>query len=208
MKERIFEIAHFADAGVLYLLIGLSLFSLLIIIERYVRIGRVARLSQVERRKLEVQLAKGSLDSIVALELSSESLEGRVMIRALEQIRTTGSRGLEQIFNTFEQIEQPKLERSLTFLATVGSNAPYIGLFGTVLGIMKSFNDLSQASSAGQQTVMAGISAALIATAAGLLVAIPNVLAYNYFQKQVQGILGGLATFKEAALGYAHTRGL
>lgn len=205
MKDRIFAVAHYADAGVLYLLIFLSLVSLYIIAERYVRLNRIARRSREERDKLELALAAG--ENLSEMHLMPESLEGRIWAQAMEHLRKFGLRGLEEKFATFVQFEQPKLERSLTFLATVGSNAPYIGLFGTVLGIMKSFNDLAQASSAGQQTVMAGISAALIATAAGLLVAIPNILAYNYFQKQVKAIVSGIETFREAATSMAKTMG-
>lgn len=208
MQDRIFAIAHYADAGVLYLLIFLSFVSLYIIAERYWTLSKVSRVSQAQRRKLESALASGRMAEIDELELDGSSLENRILSRAFEHMRKNGSRGLEETFSTFVQFEQPKLEKSLTFLATVGSNAPYIGLFGTVLGIMKSFHDLAHASSAGQQTVMAGISAALIATAAGLLVAIPSILAYNYFQKQVKAILSGIESFKEAALAYAKVKGL
>jgi biopolymer transport protein TolQ len=207
MKDRIFSIAHYADAGVLYLLISLSFASLTVIFERFLRLSGITKASAEQRNRLESFLADGRAGQIDELELDPSSLEGRMMDRALNHLHANGSKGLEETFNTFVQFEQPRLERSLTFLATVGSNAPYIGLFGTVLGIMKSFNDLAEASSAGQQTVMAGISAALIATAAGLMVAIPNILAFNYFQKQVKAVVGGLDTFKEAALGFAKIRG-
>ncbi|MEI7973576.1 MAG: MotA/TolQ/ExbB proton channel family protein, partial [Bdellovibrio sp.] len=100
------------------------------------------------------------------------------------------------------------LEKSLGFLATIGSNAPYIGLLGTVLGIMKAFHDLATAPEAGQQTVMAGISLALVATAAGLFVAIPAVVAYNAYQKQVKGILQSLDALKEMCLAYAKKKNL
>ncbi len=72
---------------------------------------------------------------------------------------------------------------------------------------MKSFHDLAHATSAGQQTVMAGISAALIATAAGLMVAIPNIVAYNYFQKQVKAIIGGIESTKDMVVAYAKMKG-
>lgn len=93
-------------------------------------------------------------------------------------------------------------------MATIGSNAPYIGLLGTVMGIMKAFHDLSQASEGGQQAVMAGISAALVATAAGLFVAIPAVLAYNYFSKQARSILQNLDLTKELCISMAKKKGL
>lgn len=208
MKDRIFSIAHYADAGVLYLLLTLSLASLLVIFERYLRLNRIAKQSAAQRAQLEALLASGKIAEVDQLELKEGTIEWRLLQRGLAHLRANGSAGLEESFSTFVQFEQPKLERSLTFLATVGSNAPYIGLFGTVLGIMKSFNDLANASSAGQQTVMAGISAALIATAAGLMVAIPNILAFNYYQKQVKAIISGLESFKDAVVAYAKVKGL
>ncbi|MBK8202139.1 MAG: MotA/TolQ/ExbB proton channel family protein [Bdellovibrionales bacterium] len=208
MKDRIFSVAHYADAGVLFLLIALSIASLIVIFERYVRLGRLAKSSKKQRDKLEEVLTRGNMSEIDTLQLVDGSLEARLVKRGMTHLKQNGRKGLEESFSTFVQFEQPKVERSLTFLATVGSNAPYIGLFGTVLGIMKSFNDLANATNAGQQTVMVGISAALIATAAGLMVAIPNILAYNYFQKQVKSIIAGLESFKDALIAYAKVKEL
>ena len=87
-------------------------------------------------------------------------------------------------------MERQHLERRLLILGTLGNNAPFIGLFGTVLGVIKAFHDLAQSASAGPEVVMQGLSEALIATAVGLLVAIPSVIAYNYFQKRVNDLLG------------------
>ena len=208
MKDRIFSVAHYADAGVLFLLIALSIASLIVIFERYVRLGRIAKSSKRQRDKLEEVLTRGNMSEIDTLQLVDGSLEARLVKRGMTHLKQNGRKGLEESFSTFVQFEQPKVERSLTFLATVGSNAPYIGLFGTVLGIMKSFNDLANATNAGQQTVMVGISAALIATAAGLMVAIPNILAFNYFQKQVKSIIAGLESFKDALIAYAKVKEL
>jgi biopolymer transport protein ExbB len=135
-----------------------------------------------------------------------ESLEGKAAYMGLKYIKDHGDRGLSEVFNAFSLVEKPKLERFLNFLATIGSNAPYIGLFGTVLGIMKAFNDLATTPDANQQTVMAGISVALLATAAGLFVAIPAVIAYNYFQKQVKLVLSNLVAVKELCLAYAKSK--
>lgn len=208
MKDRIFSVAHYADAGVLFLLIALSIASLIVIFERYVRLGRIAKSSKKQRDRLEEVLARGNMSEIDTLQLVDGTLEARLVKRGMTHLKQNGRKGLEESFSTFVQFEQPKVERSLTFLATVGSNAPYIGLFGTVLGIMKSFNDLANATNAGQQTVMVGISAALIATAAGLMVAIPNILAFNYFQKQVKAIIAGLESFKDALIAYAKVKEL
>jgi len=82
-----------------------------------------------------------------------------------------------------------QLGGGLAFLATVCATAPFIGLFGTVLGIIKAFADLSRNSGGGAGAVMAGISEALVATAVGLMVAIPAVIAFNFFQAQVRKTL-------------------
>lgn len=126
----------------------------------------------------------------------------------MKHLKENGSKGLEELYHSFVLSEKPDLEKFLGFLATVGSNAPYIGLFGTVLGIMKAFHDLSQATDAGQQTVMAGISMALVATATGLLVAIPAVGFYNYYQRLVKGILQNLESLKEVCMAYAKKKGI
>ncbi|UPT74212.1 MAG: MotA/TolQ/ExbB proton channel family protein [Elusimicrobiota bacterium] len=84
--------------------------------------------------------------------------------------------------------EKRHLEGKLLWLGTLGNNAPFVGLFGTVLGVIKAFHDLAESGS-GPEVVMAGLSEALVATAVGLLVAIPAVLAYNALSKQVKDIL-------------------
>jgi biopolymer transport protein ExbB len=208
MKDRIFAIAHYADAGVLYLLITLSFLSIAVIIERYLRLNKVAKKSKEERKKLEDAMSAVKISDLENVPLDPNSLEGRVMGYAFEHLRLHGLKGLPETFDAFVNFQKPKLEKSLTFLATVGSNAPYIGLFGTVLGIMKSFYDLANASSAGQQTVMSGISAALIATAAGLMVAIPNILAFNYFSKQVKSIISGIESCKDMVIAYGKMKGM
>jgi biopolymer transport protein ExbB/TolQ len=82
-----------------------------------------------------------------------------------------------------------KLERYLSILGTLGNIAPFIGLFGTVVGIIRAFRDLAVSGSGGPSVVAAGISEALITTAAGLVVAIPAVIAYNYFLRRVGTVM-------------------
>ena len=91
--------------------------------------------------------------------------------------------------------QSDRLSRSLSFLATCGNTAPFIGLFGTVWGIMTSFHDIGLKGSASLATVAPGIAEALIATAAGLAAAIPAVMAYNYFLGQVRRLEAELRDF-------------
>jgi biopolymer transport protein ExbB len=96
--------------------------------------------------------------------------------------------------------ERLLLERNLAYLGTVGNNAPFVGLFGTVIGIIQAFNDLSLNSTGGAATVMAGISEALVATAVGLLVAIPAVAAFNVFQRRIKTLMGDSDALVHAVL--------
>lgn len=100
--------------------------------------------------------------------------------------------------------EDEKLEKNLTFLATVGSVTPYIGLFGTVIGIMNSFISLASQSQASLQVVAPGIAEALIATAMGLFAAIPAVVAYNRYSSRVDSITGNYGTFTEEFSSILH----
>ncbi len=206
--EKVFAVAHLADQVVLWLLLVLSVISIGMILERYFALKKVSKASEKIRSRVKLALQSNSPQDVEDIAKDPDTIEGRAASYAIKHMRESGSRGLEEVFNTFTLTERPELERYLGFLATVGSNAPYIGLFGTVLGIMKAFNDLATSPEAGQQTVMAGISMALVATAAGLFVAIPAVAAYNYYSKQVRGILQSLDSVKELALAHAKKKGV
>lgn len=100
--------------------------------------------------------------------------------------------------------EMEKLDHHLPFLATVGSTSPYIGLFGTVWGIMNSFRGLASVPQVTLATVAPGISEALIATAMGLFAAIPAVIAYNRFSAQADKLVGNYETFAEEFSAILH----
>ena len=208
LTDRIFTVAQIADQVVLWILVVLSILSLGIIMERFFSLRRISKESAEVRRKIRSALQSNAVDEIENMSRSQDTLEGRALNYAMRHIKDSGPKGLEEAFNSFALTERPELERYLGFLATVGSNAPYIGLLGTVLGIMKSFQDLSVSTEAGQQTVMAGISLALVATAAGLFVAIPAVISYNYYQRKVRATLQSLDSVKELCLAYAKKKGL
>ncbi|AZZ91198.1 MULTISPECIES: protein TolQ [unclassified Hahella] len=102
--------------------------------------------------------------------------------------------------------EMDRLEAHLPFLATVGSTSPYIGLFGTVWGIMNSFRGLAQIQQATISTVAPGISEALIATAMGLFAAIPAVIAYNRYSARSESLANSFQTFAEEFSSILHRR--
>src|SRR5690606_27978756 len=100
-------------------------------------------------------------------------------------------------------LERDGLERRLGFLGTLGNNAPFIGLFGTVIGVIQAFDALEQgAAQAASSGVMAAIAEALVATAVGIAVALPAVAAYNYLQQRVASILSGVEVLSNLVLAY------
>ena len=208
LTEKLFNVAQGGAEAILWLLIVLSVLSVAMILERYITLRGVRVRSERIKVRMREALASNSLDDLEDLSKDRDSLEGRALSYGLRHARDYGANGLAEIFNSFALLERPMLERSLTFLATVGSNAPFIGLLGTVLGIMKAFRDLAQnMQSAGNQAVMLGIAEALVSTAVGLVVAIPAVIAYNYFQKQVRQSLQSLESVRELCLAYAMKKG-
>lgn len=208
LSEKIFTIAHYADQVVLILLVVMSVISVGMIFERFITLKKISDNSAAVRQKIRAALMDGNLAGFEDLAKDTSTLEGRSAAQALRHFKESGTAGVEEVFNTFLLNEKPELERYLAPLATIASNAPFIGLLGTVLGIMKAFNDLAQSADAGQQTVMAGISIALVATAAGLFVAIPAGIFYNYYTRKVKGIYTNLESVKELGLAYAKKRGL
>ncbi|HDY98936.1 MAG TPA: protein TolQ [Pseudomonas sabulinigri] len=114
--------------------------------------------------------------------------------------------GVERAMRVAIAREEERLEQHLPFLATVGSVSPYVGLFGTVWGIMNSFIGLSQVQQATLATVAPGIAEALIATAIGLFAAIPAVVAYNRFSTRSEHLLGQYYNFAEEFSAILHRR--
>lgn len=207
LSEKIFALAKYADQVVLIVLAIMSVVSVGMIFERYLALSKISERSAAVRNKIKNYLIQNNIKGFEDLAKDFDSLEGRAAAHAYKHIKDNGSQGFEEVYNTFVLNEKPELEKYLGVLATIASNAPFIGLLGTVLGIMKAFNDLAQATDAGQQTVMAGISVALIATAAGLFVAIPAGIFYNYYTRKVKGLMTSLESVKEFGLAYAKTKG-
>lgn len=198
--EKFFAMAGGLDLVVLYILLALSVTSLAVIMERFFALSKIAKSSRRVRELLESDLQNNQLGSLKKIIDEGDSIESRAIALLLKQGEGKGLSSIEDLYSSYVLIVRPQLEKYLNFLATIGSNAPYIGLLGTVLGIMKAFHDLASQSETGMQAVMSGISGALLATAAGLFVAIPAVMAYNYFQRKVKSILQNLELAKDLTL--------
>src|SRR4051812_40722708 len=192
---------------VLYLLLVLSVLSVAIIFERILFYRQANQGIREFRDRLRSDATSGDLKN--ALEAarrrsgpggSPTDLESQMAVALL-----ANGRGPAEVLN--EVAQDPvvrarlKWERNLAVLATIGANAPFVGLFGTVLGIIKAFHDLSQQGNTGAAMVTAGISEALVATAVGILVAIPAVVAFNAFQRRVKSALAEAEALKSFLIG-------
>ena len=173
---------------VVYALLLCSVVACAAVIERGLLLFREERDFEELRAAVMGHLGEdaASLEKIVK---RHDGAAGRILKTALAQAHA-GAAGVEDLLVASGLEEKRRLEKRLLILGTLGNNAPFVGLFGTVLGVIKAFHELSQAG-AGPEVVMQGLSEALIATAVGLFVAIPCVVAYNYFHKKVRELLSG-----------------
>ncbi len=177
----------FQAEWVLWLLVGLSLASVTVMTERYMFYQRHAIDATAVRQSLADLLARGDLMGAAAYLEKFDSLETNTVLFGLRDY-ARGPESVEDLLSAAARKERARYERRLGFLATVASNAPFIGLLGTVLGIIRAFKDLSANIAEASAAVMGGIAEALIATAVGLLVAIPAVIAFNVLKSRVKAI--------------------
>ncbi len=184
--EELLQMTLLGTEWVLWLLLILSVVSVAIGIERAWFFFKQGNLSPDVISDLYAKLGSKDYDAAAKIcEQYPNSLEARVALEGLKY-RNGGTQSVQEVMTAFLLRQRKVLDRGLVVLATLGNNAPFIGLFGTVLGIIRSFHDLGSNPTGGANVVMAGISEALVATAVGLLVAIPAVIAFNYFQRKIK----------------------
>lgn len=194
---------------VLYVLILLSIFSVTILFERSFFYRGALRGIEEFRKSLRDAVNSGEWEralQIAKTRSSGQALEKPDLESAMAAALLGERRGTPEILNELAQDHvvraKVKWERSLSMLATIGNNAPFVGLFGTVLGIIKAFNDLSQQTGGtGVSGVTAGVADALVATAVGILVAIPAVVGFNLYQRRTRSALSEAEALKSFLVG-------
>ncbi|HTA17527.1 MAG TPA: MotA/TolQ/ExbB proton channel family protein [bacterium] len=201
MIDLFLKIALFGDIWVLYILLAASVLSLAVMVDRWkafsTQRGDLAELMDALAGKLEAQDVAGA----AALAEASPRVEARVALEGLRNF-AKGPASVDEVMSARWLRERLKLDKRLIILSTLGNNAPFIGLFGTVLGIIKAFNDLAASGQSGVSVVMAGISSALVATAFGILVAIPAVVANNYFVSRLKQMQANTESLSGILLAY------
>jgi biopolymer transport protein ExbB len=196
---------HAGASWVLWLLIALSVASLAISIDRF----RYMRSRRGNLETLTTELAKhlregDKLRARVALK-DSRSVEAAVVLAGLAQWED-GAASVTEAMAAATGLERARFERGLGFLGTVGNNAPFVGLLGTVIGVVGAFEALGQGGGASTalapERVMGSIAEALVATAVGLVVAIPAVAGFNYFQAAMTSAIEGAETLGHVLLSH------
>jgi biopolymer transport protein ExbB len=188
------------SSWVLYLLLGLSLAAVAVMLERLWFFARERRPRQALDAALIALRKSGAAEALRSL-TGAPSMEAAV-VRACLVHAAEGPASVEEHKQGAIERERARYERRLAFLGTLGNNAPFVGLFGTVLGIIRAFHDLAGSSMAGTQAVMAGIAEALVATGVGLIVALPAVAMYNTFTRHVESATSAAEVLAHEVLAF------
>jgi biopolymer transport protein ExbB len=186
-------------AWILWLLGALSVFSIAIVVERWLFLRSRGCEPEALAKDLRIHLARREFTAAARELRESRSIAAAVAAAGLE-LAALGPSAAEKAMQSAVALERGRLERWLAYLGTVGNNAPFIGLFGTVIGVIGAFEELGRggtvhsavagpAAQVASQAVMTSIAEALVATAVGIFVALPAVAAFNYFQRRIASLL-------------------
>jgi len=202
MGVSLLELWHAAGwfaRGIIIILAVMSLISLTVAAAKWWRFRKsmretrkftpeFARFLQEEQLEQAIQVAEKQKVSHVARVLGEALVEIKPLLRDRSTVTSADINSAERAVDRQMLILQAELKRGMGILATVGSTAPFVGLLGTTMGIVNSFTGMAESGSGGLAAVSAGIAEALITTAFGLLVAIPAVWFYNYFQTKMENL--------------------
>jgi biopolymer transport protein ExbB/TolQ len=185
IQQRMTAFALLGATWVMWLLIGLSVVSVAIMLERAYFFAVTRDDIDTLRKELLDSLRRGDLAAARKRMQGSRSFEASFAMAGLDSAGDGAAAATERIAGE-EKIARLRMERNLAFLGTVGNNAPFVGLLGTVIGIIRAFHSLDQSQGKVTAGLMMDIGEALVATAIGIMVAIPAVAAFNYGQRVIK----------------------
>lgn len=204
LQSRLMDFAMNGAAWVMWLLIGLSIIGFAIAIERAIVLFRSRDRVGALGADVKALLQRGDVRGAKARLARSPSFEARVVGAGLAQSEG-GPKAVEETMAGAMQLARLQMEKRLAFLGTLGANAPFVGLLGTVIGIVRSFHMLEQSSGTVSAGLMAEVGEALVATAIGILVALPAVAFFNVFQRVIKARLGRADALGRELLSHLHT---
>ncbi len=201
IQERLTAFAMLGAQWVMWLLVALSVVMLGIVFER----GYYYLASSDDFRRLREDilplLKRGELRTAAQRLERSRSFEAKVLSAGIDWSDQGAAAAAESMVSA-TQLAKLNMERNLAFLGTVGNNAPFVGLLGTVIGIIRSFHELNQSAGKLSDTLMTEVGEALVATAIGIVVAIPSVAFFNFFQRIIRARLAQADTLAHELLAY------
>jgi biopolymer transport protein ExbB len=200
------QFVHFALLGqdwVLWLLVGLSVISVGVMVERALYFRRQRIDPDALEREVKKALSSGDVATLEQRYGHSRSMAAQVALTGV-RARGHGADASAEAMNAAKSRVRQAQEQGLVVLGTLGNNSPFIGLFGTVLGIIAAFEHLSAKPTDVVDAVMSDVSQALVATAVGILVAIPAVVAFNLFQRRVRREVGRADAVAHTILSHIH----
>jgi len=203
LSKAFVDFAQLGANWVLWLLIALSVISVGVMIDRALWLRR--RDTDTERftRELRGAFERGELDRLTAKYLDDPAIPVQVGLRGLA-VRAHGAQAAAEAMHGERARWRRAADRNLIVLGTLGNNVPFVGLFGTVLGVINAFQHLAVKSAEAEKETLSTIAEALSATAIGLLVAIPAVIAFNFFSRKVRVMMGGADEVAHAVLSLVH----
>ena len=205
LTELLLKLSYLVAEWILWLLVALSFLSIALILERWFYFWRTGVDAEELGDQLQERMRKGDLAGAWQLvkDQHTSSIECGVVAAGLVNLRYGVQSASESMLSAKSRM-RTVLDANLSILATIGSNAPFVGLLGTVLGIIKAAHEMNVAAG-GQNpsAVMSGVFEALVATAVGLFVAIPAVVAYNLFERKVRTRLAAADSLAHLVLASA-----
>ena len=196
----------FAQLGanwVLWLLIVLSVISVGVMIDRALWFRSRDTDTEKFNRELRGAFERNELDRVTAKYKDDPAVPVQVALRGLAE-RDKGPQAVAEAMQGERVRWRNAGDRHLIILGTLGNNVPFVGLFGTVLGVINAFQNLTVKTAEAESQTLAAIAEALVATAVGLLVAIPAVIAFNFFSRKVRVIMGGANEVAHTVLSLVH----
>lgn len=199
IQQKLTGFAMMGATWIMWLLVGLSIGGVAVALERAIYLLRTSE----NVRKLKVQilglLRRGEVASARARLQQSRSHVATIIAAGLED-PADGTASAEERMSGATQLAKLRMERRLAFLGTLGSNAPFIGLLGTVIGIIRAFHELNAAAGKVTAGLMSEVGEALVATAIGILVALPAIAFFNAFQRIIKARLARAEAFGKEVL--------
>jgi biopolymer transport protein ExbB len=201
IQTKLTGFAMMGATWVMWLLVGLSVGGLAVALDRAVYLLRTS--DNVRRLKKQVLafLKRGDVEAARERLAASRSFEARIVAAALDAPEDGAASAEERIAGA-TQVAKIRMERRLAFLGTLGANAPFVGLLGTVIGIIRAFHELNDAAGKVTAGLMSQVGEALVATAIGILVALPAIAFFNGFQRIIKTRLSRAEGFGREVMAY------